>query len=225
FSLSYSLNSVSSLKLLYSEGFNSPAFIQTSAFDLFGQPFDNHLKPELTFTWDAVYTYQDDVQQFVFNIYNIEIDDIITRSPENSGFINSDGFDRQGFEVDYLTEFQAFLWTANLAYIKQGNSKDENDPSAFFAPKWQVGLGGQYRLGMFHQLGLSLIALSERADAESYFNLNLHYQYSFSDFTLSSSLRNVLNADVIHPEVRAFNEALIQAEDGRHIIAKIGYHF
>ena len=224
-SLSYRLNPVSSLKLLYSEGFNSPAFIQTSAIDLFGQPFENQLSPELTFTWDAVYTYQDHVQQFVFNIYDIEIKDIITRSPETSGFVNGQGFVRQGFEVDYIRDMQALRWTVNLAYIKQGNTIAEDDPSAYFAPKWQLGLGGQYRLDDHHQLGLSLMALSDRADADSYYLLNIHYQYTLNTFTLTTTLRNALNAEVVHPDVRAFNEVLIQAEDGRHIIAKMAYQF
>lgn len=199
------LSDTLSLKALYSEGFNSPNFVQTSiAIDnvIFGNP---QLLPEKVKTIDLVLNYATRQRVFIANLYQFRGNDFILRAPRTEGpgstYINSPSIARSGFELDYQVSLDKVRFFANTAFNESGNRDKLKDPSALFTPRWISSLGGSLSAGDTTRLGLSLRYISEREAAPAHSRLNVSYTYVNRRFELKVTLDNLLAQEVYFSDI------------------------
>jgi outer membrane receptor protein involved in Fe transport len=224
----YKIDDLQSLKLLYSVGFNSPSFTQLRA-DLLplvqGNP---DLSPEKIKTVDLAYSYSKGNNFFVANVFYLKAENFIVsdRSSGTIKFYNASDFERYGAELDYQG-ILAKQWTlfANLAYHVQGNSMEEDDPTAIYAPKFTTALGVNYTFLKRHSIGASLRTISHRADSDALAQFNLDYQYKLEGLTLFSTLRNILDEEILHPNIGEFSSREVPGGEGFNFIVGAKYGF
>jgi len=224
----YKLDHTQSIKLLYSVGFNSPNFTQlfiNIPNVLQGNP---DLKAELVKTFDLSYSYEVNNNLFVVNAYYLEAEDFIQREIQNGAivFLNSEDFERTGLEIDFQRATYNYSFFANAAYNHQGNKLDKNDLKAHFVPRYTASVGALYHFNLYHSAGSSLRASSKRNQAPAIYNLNLDYQFKRNQFELYLGIRNLLNEDIITPDVQDYvDEHLLPSGDGINYLAGGKYHF
>ena len=224
----FNIDDQQSIKLLYSVGFNSPSFTQLKA-DLLplvkGNPA---LTPEKIKTVDLAYSFSQGNNLFVANVFYLEAEQFIVsdRSTGTINFLNASDFERYGAELDYQGVLSR-QWTvfANLAYHAQGNSTDENDTTANYAPQLTTSLGVNYNFLARHSIGGSLRTISHRADSTSLAQLNLDYQYKLEKLTLFSTLRNVLDEEILSPNIGEYSSREIPCGDGINFLVGAKYAF
>jgi outer membrane receptor protein involved in Fe transport len=221
----YQLGKAQSLKLLYSVGFNSPTFRQNADVGSFGTSTNTDLKAETVRSYDLAYNYALDGSLFVANLFFIQARDIIDSA--NGVFVNSEDFERSGFELDYQLTRKSWLLYSNLSYLEQGNSIDIDDPSAAYAPQWNFSLGTRYSMSRAHQFGGSFRFISERINADSNSIVNLDYKFKQKIYSLYATLANVLNEDIVHPDVRSLGitDITIQAYPERTLFLGLEYRY
>lgn len=223
----YRLDHRQSFKFLFSEGFNSPNFVQQGIN--FGPALQGN--PDLTAekirTFDFAYTYSSNHQLFVANLFYVKADDLIQRSISDGiiQFGNTGKIKRSGFELDYQWTSEAFTLFSNASYLHQGDS-DNDDPAAGVAPKFMLSLGLLYPINDAHSVGLSDKFISSRAMANSHQQLNLHYQYTHQNIDVFLTAKNVLDEDLMAADVQNFTrDQLIINQQGQHWLAGIRINF
>ncbi|MFA7382599.1 MAG: TonB-dependent receptor [Desulfurivibrionaceae bacterium] len=224
----YKIDDEQSLKLLYSVGFNTPSFTQLKADNLPEVQGNPGLAPEKIKTLDLAYSYAKGNNLFVANIYYLKAQNFII-SDRTTGtilFYNASNFDRYGAELDYQGVL-ARQWTlfANLAYHAQGNSTDETDTTAIYAPKVTTALGVSYNYLSRHTIGASMRTISRRANSASLAQLNLDYQCKLDKLTLFTTLRNVLDDEILSPNMGEYNSREIPGGDGFNFLVGAKYTF
>lgn len=219
----YQLDQQQSLKLLYSEGFNSPTLAQNREISEFGEPTTDALNAEDIQSTDMAYSWSDSNHNFVANIFHIEASDLILRGPRG-GYFNADTIiNRQGIEFDYKYVNRHWQLFASAHYLKQGNTVIDNDPSARLTPTVTASLGVQYQHGP-HQFGLSERFIGNRADIDSYHLLNLSYNRQIGSFKLFVDVTNLLDESAFQHNSRFLDFPLQMAsEQGRSL--KIGFNY
>lgn len=226
----YRLNDASSLKLLYSKGFNVPNALQTYAKTavLNGS---RELRPEQVTSTDLAYTWSRDNTLFVANVYYLRAQDFIGRvnlaaatGGTRAVYFNADNrFDRWGGELDWQQASGAWLNVANLAYQNQGNRRIEGDPSAWFTPRYTAAVGSSYRWQQ-HRLGGNLRFVGARTSVASTTQVDLNYQYEQLNYEWFVTVRNLLNRTLLHPEVANFDpNQQVDGGDGMNLLAGIRY--
>jgi outer membrane receptor protein involved in Fe transport len=224
----YKIDDKQSLKLLYSVGFNSPSFTQLKADNLPEVHGNTGLIPEKIKTVDLAYSYSKGNNLFVANIFYLQAENFIVsdRSTGTIHFYNASDFDRYGAELDYQGVL-AKLWTvfANVAYHAQGNSTDATDITAIYAPKVTTTLGGSYNFLPRQSIGASMRTISHRADSASLAQLNLDYQYKLDRMTFFATLRNVLDEEILSPNIGEYNSREIPGGEGINFLVGAKYTF
>jgi outer membrane receptor protein involved in Fe transport len=224
----YKIDDEQSLKLLYSVGFNAPSFTQLKADFLPVVQGNTGLTPEKIKTVDLAYSYAKGDNLFVANIFYLKAQNFIAsdRSTGTIHFYNASDFERYGAELDYQGVI-AKQWTlfANLAYHAQGNATDENDTTAIYAPKVTTALGLNYNFLPRHSIGASMRTISHRAASASLAQLNLDYQYKLDRLTLFTTLRNVLDEEILNPNIGEYNPREIPGGDGINFLVGAKYTF
>lgn len=224
----YKIDDRQSLKLLYSVGFNSPSFTQLKADLLPLVQGNSGLSPEKIKTVDLAYSYSQGNNLFVANVFYLKAENFIVsdRSTGTINFFNASGFERYGAELDYQG-ILARQWTlfANLAYHAQGNRTEENDATAIFAPKLTTALGVNYNFLPRQSIGASLRTISHRAASTSLAQLNLDYQYKLDRLTLFSTLRNILDEEILHPNIGEYSQREVPGGDGINFLVGAKYTF
>jgi outer membrane receptor protein involved in Fe transport len=224
----YKLDDEQSLKLLYSVGFNAPSFTQLKADFLPVVQGNTGLTPEKIETVDLAYSYARGNNLFVANIFYLQAENFIVsdRSTGTIRFYNASDFDRYGAELDYQRVL-AKLWTvfANLAYHAQGNSTDKTDITAIYAPKVTTALGWSYNFLPRQSIGASMRTISHRANSTSLAQLNLDYQYKLDRITLFATLRNVLDEEILNPNIGEYNSREIPGGEGINFLVGAKYTF
>lgn len=212
----YRLGDASSLKLLYSKGFNVPNALQTYAKSAVLNG-NRELRPEQVAGTDLAYTFSRDNTLLVANLYYLRGQDFISRrnvsisSPQASYFNADNRFDRWGGELDWQRASGAWLNMANLAYQNQGNRKIDGDLSAYFTPRYTLSAGSSYRLAQ-HRIGGALRFVGERADMASTTQVDVNYQYEQARYELFVTVRNLFDRQLMLPEV--LNYTPTQQVDG-----------
>ncbi len=206
-SIVYQLSPQSSFKLLYSLGFNSPTFAQTSEFDQLGRPISKDIEPEIIETIDLAFTYTSQRHHFVANAFHIRADKLINSI--GGRFENFGKTDRNGFEIDYQFRTKAWSLYSNVAYLDEGNKAKLDDPTAKFSSRLTMGYGLSWK-NTAHSMGSSLRYLSERGEVDPYYWLNLNYHYQFSNIQFHANLDNALGDNIIHPDVGALTPVKLQ---------------
>lgn len=224
----YRLDDASSLKLLYSEGFNVPNALQLYAVSplLSG---NRDLRPEQVASTDLAYTWQRHNTLFVANGYYLRGQDFIGRRNTVPGsaqaiYYNIDSrFDRWGGELDFQQASGAWLNVANLAYQNQGNRQIAGDPTAWFTPRYTANFGSSYRLQQ-HRIGGALRFVDERAGVSSTTQVDLNYQYQQARYQLFVTVRNLFDQPQQQPDMLNYVPTM-QADggDGRNLLLGIRY--
>ncbi len=207
-SLVYQINDEQSLKLLYSVGFNSPNFIQTSIAIPFVISGDPQLIAERLESMDLAWTVAWTNNLFVVNAYRLNAKDFISRiaNPNAPGsiFNNSGNFTRYGLEMDWQRAWKAGKLFANLAWQKEGNEVIESDATAIFVPEWNLSVGSSLKIGELHRLGGSVRYVSEREAVSDQTLLNLKYSLNWKGFEFAIALKNLLGETVVVPDISNF---------------------
>lgn len=214
----YQLNENSSIKSVYSTGFNSPNFLQQFISIppnvINGNP---SLEAETINTLDVAYTYRDNNKAFVANVYWLHADNFIQRGSNDFvvTYRNSDGFDRFGLELDFQYSTGDVVWKSNINYQPDANSFDTDDFGRIFLPKVTASLGFTKKLSDKDTFGLSYQHQGPRAAASDFHYLNLQFTRHWQQLTLMFTAQNILSDDYLVQDVQDFNvNRLIQSGDG-----------
>ncbi len=220
----YNFASRQSLKLLYSEGFNSPSFTQQFA-DFPGVVVgDEEIKPERIKNTDFAYSYVGGKTLFVANIFYYRAEDFIQKERPNNviNFFNGDPFERYGCEVDFQYKgADGLALIANGAYLYQGNS--DRDYASPYSPRFTGGVGVNGYLAEHHNLGGSLRYTGQRHGVASMTVVNLNYQYEMADYQFFCTLRNLFDRQLVNPNVADFDDRRIDGGDGFNFL--LGFKF
>ncbi len=223
----YQLNKRSSLKFLYSVGFNSPSFTQLKADFAPVVEGNPQLTPEKVHTYDFAYHYSTNDLLLVANLFKLKAEDFILsdRSTGTINFFNAQEFSREGAELDMQYHISDSLHLlANLSYLRHGNSENNHDTTLIFTPTTSFNLGAIYQLGQ-HSIGTSLRYIGERANNDELRLLNFNYQYQLQQWQLMATLDNALDEEVLHPNMGEFNERPIPGGEGRNLNVSIRYNY
>jgi outer membrane receptor for ferrienterochelin and colicins len=221
----YNIDAKQSLKLMYSEGFNVPNFIQQFA-GLGGLAIANrNLTAETVKTTDFAYTYASGETLFVANVFYLRAEDFIQRSFPNGviTFIQGEPFERYGGELDFQRNFDDWRLFTNLAYHKQGNSDD--DTTSTFAPRLTTSTGLSYEGMDYHSIGGSLRSISSRGKGSELLLLNLNYQYHPGKYEIFATVKNVLDEVILNPDVEDSTELVIPGGAGRSLLVGLKAYF
>ena len=225
----YRLNPASSLKLLYSAGFNVPnalqVYVKTPVLN-----GNRDLRPEQVAGTDLAYTWSQGNTLFVANGYYLRGRDFIGRrnlsiNAAQVSYFNADNrFDRWGGELDYQLASGGWLNFANLAYQNQGNRRIDGDPSAYFTPRYTTAIGSSYRLLQQHRIGGALRFVSERAGVASSTQVDVNYQYEQARYELFVTLRNLFDRQLQLPEVANYTPTqVVNGGDRFNVLAGIRF--
>lgn len=198
----------SSLKVLYSTGFNSPNFLQKEINIPPGVIVGNpDIEAETVDTLDIAYTFTQDNQLFIANLYLTRADDFIQRLSNGFEvrFENTDHFERYGMELDYQYATERLQWFSNLSYQHEGNKMSGRDVGRQFVPRWMARLGAVWSFKPQHSLGFSLRYASDRAAVDETMLLNMQYQYDRDYWQAYVTLENLLSDDHAVPDLQDLN--------------------
>ncbi|CAM2011197.1 TonB-dependent receptor plug domain-containing protein [Acanthopleuribacter pedis] len=194
-----------SLKGLYSEGFNSPNFIQTRVNIENVIVGNADLQPEQVKTIDISLNYATPRRMFVANLYRFSGEDFILRTPNpttlGSVYVNRPAFSRWGCEIDMHHSSEPLLFTANLAYNNAGNRDLSDDPGSLFTPRWTGALGAVLSLKPSTRLGLSWRYVAEQEAAPSHHRLNIAYTRGGRFWEVKIILENVMGQAVYFADI------------------------
>jgi len=228
-SLIFNIDEKQSIKLLYSEGFNSPVISQQDLIIPFVVEGNPDLEAELIRTTDLAYSYAGSTRIFIINGYFISTDNVIDRVLPEGGqqpqYTNTAGFERWGAEVDFQETRGALKLFSNLAYNHEGNTEIDQDPFARFVPKFTFNLGARYQLGENHVLGIAERFWSERGEVDGQNITNLNYTYKRGKYGFLINLYNVFDQDIQNPDVNSNRISSIPSGAGRSFYAGVKYEF
>ncbi|WP_019028255.1 TonB-dependent receptor plug domain-containing protein [Colwellia piezophila] len=215
----YKIDEYQSLKTLYSTGFNSPNPTQTSVYAPGNVIGNESLTAEIVKTFDFAYSYSKSNVLFVANIYALEAEDFIERRfSEADGavsFFNEGNFKRQGAEIDFQMATSDSKLFINLAYQKEGNKVIAEDPTAFNTPRLTLSIGASTDLWDMHSIGGNITYIGARHNLDGYSIVNINYTARLSDFDLFIVVRNLLDAEILNPDISTQNSDLVaHGEEG-----------
>jgi len=206
-----SINDTSSIKVLYSVGFNTPSFTQLKA-DFSGVVNGNSsLSAEQIASLDVGYFYQAEQLQFGVTAFRYTAKDFVysDRSSGEIEFYNSSDFSHQGLELEWEYRLQAqHAVFANTSYLFDGNEVDVKDNSAQFSPRLTMNFGYHGQWGR-HSAGMSVRYVGERASAEPIWLVNVNYQVRIKAFDVGARVVNLAQSDQNQPNMAEFNERLV----------------
>ena len=223
----YKIDSQQSIKLLMSEGFNSPNFVQKGINLGPGLQGNPNLKAEIIETTDLAYSYSVNNHLFVLNLFRTEAKNLIQRDVSTGiiKFDNTGEILRSGLELDYQTINKEWTFFSNLSYVHQGD-KNKQDASAFVIPRYLASVGTSYKLSENHGLGGSLNLVSDRANSKGFSDLSLKYSYNKNNWQFSARLSNALSDDITSADVQNFSESMrINFTDGVNFSIGLSYSF
>jgi outer membrane receptor protein involved in Fe transport len=230
-SIVYNLTPESSLKFLYSVGFNSPNGIQTGITGLPIVVGNSDLKPEIITTYDLAYSYSEKNTLFVANLYALKVTDGIDRKANSSGpglvYVNSNEFEHYGIELDFQKSIKRVMLFSNLSYLHDANSVSTSDTSSALSPEYIFAFGSHYALSQSQQIGLSYEFKTERKTASGDKSLkashlaNINYQYQHDNLQFFVTLNNILGSEIREPDVNKTEMTLQTKSDTTGFIAGI----
>ena len=225
----YTLDRNQSVKVLYSEGFNAPTFVQQfieiSPNVVKGS---EDIRAEKVKTWEMVYTLQSRDHFFVANIYRLWTEDFIFRAVNESGiveFTNTQDFTREGLDLDYRFHKEALEVFANMSWAQQGNKTIEDDNTALFVPRYTTNLGASFNMSPSFKIGGGWLHISERESASAINLVNANVSYQNKHGKLSVYIENALQDNVEHPDVQNFSENRLVPTKSHHSILGLRFTF
>ena len=225
----YQINNRQSLKLLYTVGFNSPSFTQLKA-DFPGLVEGNPgLIPETVATVDLAYTYNNENLLLTADLWRLEAEDFIFSerlSGEPLRFFNAGSFTRHGAEIDIqYRPIRSLKLFTGLTWYHQGNENDVEDPTRIYTPVLTWNLGTHYQPTNKATVGMSVRHIGPRSTADAIWLVNLDGQWRLGPVQLFATLENILDDDVLHPNMAEFNDRLVPGGQGRNLKLGARYSF
>jgi len=226
----YMLNDNQSIKLLYSQGFSSPNFSQTSLVVPKAIDQTNNLEAEFIEGFELAYSYQANNNLFIANAYLIQDKDFILSYPQQNitRYRNFTSGDRYGWELDFQRDMPNYLFFVNYNYghIHTGDHNIFKDEIEWFLPKMAANVGALYKLNIHHSIGASLRAIAKINQAPQLNQLNINYQYRQQYYQLNLTIRNLLDEEVLTPDVVNFvDEQLIISAAGFNFLLSMSVSF
>ncbi len=226
----YKIDEYQSLKTLYSTGFNSPNPTQTSVYAPGNVVGNEALTAEVVNTFDIAYSYSRSNVLFVANIYSLEAQDFIERRHSESdgavSFFNEGNFKRKGAEIDFQMARSDSKLFVNLAYQQEGNKVIDEDPTAFHTPRLTLSIGASIDLFDMHSLGADISYIGARQNLDAYSVININYTARLSDFELFVVVRNLLDEEILNPDISTQNSNLVaHGEEGVNVQLGVRVHF
>lgn len=214
-----------SIKLMYSQGFNSPTYVQDIDIDAFNNPVDSNLSAEQVSTIDLAYSYENEAHFFVANLYYTEIDNLIGVEEFDPGVPANaaSAFYRSGVELDYQWQGAFSTLFANASWLKQGGDDNGIDLLAAEAPEWMMTAGGSYALSAEHSVGLSQDWIGDRAGMNPSHTVNASYQYERGPTVLYATVRNVFDRRNMTPDGQYAVPMDVQQMDRMNFM--VGYRY
>ena len=228
-SLVYSFNDESSVKLLYSEGFNSPVISQQDLLIPFVIEGNRDLEAEVLCAVELAYTYATSRLLLVANGYLLSTHDVIARTQPDGAlqpiYTNVDGFSRWGGEIDAQLSVDRLRVLANVSYNHGGNEEDEDDALRQFVPEVHASVAARYTVLEHHTFGLSTRFLSERAQADAQILTRLAYTFAWRSVSAQAVLTNLWDRDVVDPDINSNRIPLVPGGPGRSLYVTFKYVF
>jgi len=229
----YKLSGNHSIKLLYSRGFSSPNFSQTSLVNTESAEVPAALASDLSEDIEGIdlaYTYQNRNNLFVASAYLVDDKDFIQLYSEQNiaRYRNFTAGDRYGLELEFQRDMPNYLFFANLTYshTHKGHHDITNAQAQWFIPRITANLGSQYKINSHHAIGASVRAQAKRNHAKQLYQLNINYQFIQQAYELHFTIRNALDEQILTPDVVNYvDEQLITSADGLNVLleAKLSY--
>ena len=203
-SLHWDFSPAHNLRLVYSEGYNAPTFLQLNVLvppnAVIGNPA---LAPERIENLELAWSWQQPQHSLTVTAFRLDISDAIRRQqiPATTSvtYVNVEPFTRHGMEAEWRWQQRDWQWYGSAAWQREGNS--DADGFAIQTPKYQFSFGSRYRLGA-HRFGAALRYIGSRAVADPVRLLSLHYHYEQARWQLSVDISNALGDDQQHPDVQ-----------------------
>jgi len=228
-SIIFNMDDRQSIKLLYSEGFNSPVISQQDLIIPFVIEGNPDLEAEIIRTTDLAFTFATSSRIFIINGYLTSTDQVIDRIRPDGGqqprYTNTEGYKRWGIEVDFQESRGALKFFTNLAYNNEGNKEIEDDPFARFVPRYTFNLGARYQLAEYHTVGIAERFWSERGEVGSQNITNLNYSYKPGKLGTYLTVANLFDQDIQNPDVNSNRIPSIPSGPGRSFYGGISYDF
>ena len=226
----YQIDEYQSLKTLYSTGFNSPNPTQTSIYAPGIVLGNEGLTAEIVSTFDIAYSFSKSNILFVANVYSLEAQDFIERRFSESlgvvSFVNEGNFKRHGAELDFQMASNKSKLFLNLAYQKEGNTIDFDDPAAFNTPKLTISLGANTNFGDIHSIGGDVSYIGPRHNLDGYSIVNINYTARLTHFDLYVVARNVLDEEILNPDISSQDSDLVaHGEEGANYQLGARFYF
>lgn len=226
--LIYNFDESQSVKLLFSEGFNSPVLSQQDLIIPFVIAGNRDLKAEIIRSVDLAYTSSNTTQILIVNGYFISTENTISRVTKPGAaqpqYMNVKGFSRYGVEADYQRSLGKLLLFANGAYNAQGNKVYTDDVLARYVPAVTMNAGVRFRINEMHSVGLSERYWSERGGISAQNITNLSYNLNYGAFNFFVNAENIFDQDIQNPDVNAYAIASVPGGPGRSMYAGIKYN-
>lgn len=226
-SVLYQLSERDSLKLLYSEGFNTPTFSQDRDVDSFGNPVSSDLEAEEVSTSELAYSFDDGVRLFIANAFYTEIKRLIGFDPSTNGVPgNADStLYRAGLELDYQYregDWKVFL---NGAWLAQGDMQGSKDALARISPEYTFSTGFSHALNESQSLGFSHHWLSARAGFSPAYVVNASYSYRHQENEAFVSIKNLTDRENAEPDGSFSADNSFQNFDRINVQLGFRHHF
>ncbi|MGE5621028.1 MAG: TonB-dependent receptor plug domain-containing protein [archaeon] len=225
--LIYNIDDSQSIKLLFSEGFNSPVLSQQDLIIPFVIAGNRNLKAEVIRSVDLAYTTSTTSQILIINGYLISTKNTISRvilpGAAQPQYMNVDGFTRYGVEVDYQRSFGKFVLFSNAAYNAQGNKNYSSDLLAKFVPAVTFNAGLRYKISELQSIGLAERYWSERGTLSAQNITNVAYIISFGALQFSVDAENIFDQNIQNPDVNANAIYSVPGGPGRSFYAGVKY--
>lgn len=215
------------LRLVYSEGYNAPTFLQLNVLvppnAVIGNP---ELAAEQIENLELAWSWQQPQHSLTVTAFRLDITDAIRRQQiagtTSVTYVNVAPFTRHGMEAEWRWQQRDWQWYGSAAWQREGDS-DANG-FAIQTPKYQFSLGSRYRFGN-HRFGAALRYIGSRAVADPVRLLSLHYHYEQARWQLSVDVGNALGDDQQHPDVQDQVPSRLVTSGPDEASANIGFQF
>ncbi len=203
-SVNYSASEQQTWRLVHSQGYNAPLFLQLNVRIppnvLLG---NSELNAEKVHNTELAWNYQWLQQHFGVSYFQYELQDPILRSlianTATVTYTNAEDIQRQGAEVEWQWQHENWHSHITYAWLKDGNS--DRDAFSRISPEHIFNIGLVWRVSAL-QVSLRWQHISTRAAADVTNAVTVQCRYHVGDTDFSIRLRNVLADDMQTADVQ-----------------------
>lgn len=201
--LLYNYDEIQSYKLIYQRSFRAPSFLE-----LYGkaEPFvgDDSLKSETIDTLEFAYRYQPRLDSWTtLNFFYSEMQNFINRD-DSFHFFNDQDIRSYGVELDAKTTINSVTLQGNYSYM---HIEDESGRELPFVASHLANIMLSKKISRNWHTGARVRYVGEkkreyfdtRENLGAYATYDHTLTYSYDDFTLRASVKNLFNQEITFP--------------------------